>query len=65
MACGCNSGKPPGGAVTSVQAALALIEEARQANKTEQEAMVASAQNAVGNASSGDMFAPAVPVGSH
>jgi hypothetical protein len=63
MACGCNSGKVPGGAVTSVQAAMALIEAARAIN--EQEAMVASAQNAVGNASSSDSFSTSVPSGSH
>lgn len=49
MACGCNK-TTPNGQVTSVQAAQALIEAARSQN--EQEAMVASAQAAIGNASS-------------
>ena len=50
MACGCTK-TTPDGAVTSVQAAQALIDAARAQN--EQEAMVASAAKAIGNADSG------------
>ena len=56
MACGCGRSTRTEAITSNV--AQAMINEARRQSEEEQlEAMVASAGNAIGNASSGDQFA--------